>query len=110
MLGITPDRSFLKGDVVSKRSKKPTYREQHLWLKKSALPEEEELSEHILMIAELLRGCHDRFLQLEDCGADLICGLFSDNTQLNTYIEDKAIQAIAPYNLDLLISGYTADD
>lgn len=70
-LQIAPTRVGEIGDLISKRSPKPRYREEWIWLLESSTdhhPTREELADHLHRLLDILEPVADRLHQLESRG------------------------------------------
>lgn len=106
ILGVAPKKSFEKGDLVSKRSPKPSYRKSAMWQWESDLSETRSLNEHLLEVCRFLKEREETLPLLSDCKMDIFCGVFSDSEQIGFDVDRDTIKALADYPVDLVFDAY----
>ncbi|MEZ5933160.1 MAG: DUF4279 domain-containing protein [Alphaproteobacteria bacterium] len=106
ILGAAPESSFERGDLVSARSAKPSYRKSAMWSWSGAIADIQPLGEHLMAICDFLEERKDKLPVLADCKIDVFCGVFSDNEQIGFDIDHQVIGLLADYPVDVNFDAY----
>ena len=106
LLGVPARKSFEKGDLVSAKSPKPSYRKWSMWLWQGEIDETRPLNERLMEVYRFLNEKEKSLPSLVDCQMDVFCGVFSDSGQIGFDIDHKVIQAFAKYPVDLVFDVY----
>jgi len=106
ILGVVPRNSFEKGDLVSAKSPKPTYRKAAMWQWGSEIGETQSLNEHVLEVCRFLKEREEKLPLLVGCQMDVFCGVFSDSEQIGFDIDHNVIKALGNFPVDLVFDAY----
>ncbi|MGI9420845.1 MAG: DUF4279 domain-containing protein [Geminicoccaceae bacterium] len=106
ILGVAPGKSFEKGDLVSPKSPKPTYRKAAMWQWESEIGETKSLNMHLLEICRFLKEREGKLHLLVGCQMDVFCGVFSDGEQIGFDIDHNVIKALTDFPVDLVFDAY----
>jgi hypothetical protein len=71
-LGIAADQQFERDSLMSPRNAASGRRETSVWIKRSGLPDDSDLTDHVRALVELVDGHREGLAGLSvDCGSEL---------------------------------------
>jgi Domain of unknown function (DUF4279) len=107
IIGLPPTSFYEKGDLVSRKSQTPGYRQNSMWILESDLPADAMLDDHVDSICCLveLRSVALKTLR-RDCSIDVFCGFFSDSEQAGFMLSKETIRKLAALEVDLIFDVY----
>lgn len=106
IFGVAPKKSFEKGDLVSSKSPKPTYRKAAMWQWESEIGDTKSLNEHLIAVCHFLKEREDKLPLLVGCQMDVFCGFFSNSEQIGFDIDHRVVKALANFPVDLIFDAY----
>lgn len=104
VLAAKATRSYEKGDPMNKRNVGDMLRQESAWFLESSADPSRALDGHIHEIASFLESHLERLKKLEkECKIDIVCGLFSGNTNGSIYLDNPMIRRIASLEIEVEI-------
>ena len=108
VIGVSPSKSCEKGELISKKSRAPRYREESLWFVASGLPLSAPIEEHLLKIAEFIDN-HLPALQLlsAECDIGIYCCFTIYKGQGGFVLDNEILQRFLRLPIDLWIDLFS---
>ncbi|WP_405136571.1 DUF4279 domain-containing protein [Nocardia sp. NBC_01388] len=106
-LGIVADKQFEQGSLVSPRHPAGARRKNSLWLRRSGLPNDSDLADHVQTLVDMLNGCREELADLSaDCEMELFLGFGSENGQGGCALPADLLADAAALGLDIVLDLY----
>jgi hypothetical protein len=106
-LGITPDRQFDRGSLMSPRSRTSARRDRNVWIRRSGLSDESDLADHVRALVELVGGRREELARLSaDCDLELFLGFGSENGQGGCLLPAGLVAEVGALGLDIRLDLY----
>ncbi|MEU7005417.1 DUF4279 domain-containing protein [Streptomyces sp. NPDC046332] len=106
-LGITADQQFERDSLTSPRNPAGARRETSIWIRRSGLPDDSELTDHVRALVELVDGRREELASLSvDCNLELCLGFGSDNGQGGCVLPARLLAEVGAIGLDVVLDLY----
>ncbi|MCU1641386.1 MAG: hypothetical protein JWN03_1661 [Nocardia sp.] len=106
-LGITADRQFERGSLMSPRNPASARRKSSVWIRQSGLTNDSDLADHVRALVGLVGGCREELARLSvDCEMDLFLGFGSGNGQGGCVLPGGLVADLAALGLDIVLDLY----
>ncbi|MFB8003918.1 DUF4279 domain-containing protein [Nocardia sp. NPDC056000] len=103
-LGITADRQFERGSLMSPRNPASARRKSSVWIRQSGLSNNSDLADHVRALLGLMGGCREELARLSvDCEMDLFLGFSSGNGQGGCVLPADLVADVAALGLDIVL-------
>lgn len=106
-LGIMADQQFERDSLVSRRNPISARRESSVWLRRSGLPDDSDLTDHVRALVELVDGHREKLAALSaDCDLELWLGFGSENGQGGCVLPARLLAEVGALGLDIVLDLY----
>lgn len=106
-LGLTADRQFERGSLLSTRNPGGARRETSVWIRSSGLPDDSDLTDHVRTLVELVDGRREELASLSAaCTLDLVLGFGSENGQGGGVLPAHLLAEVGALGLDIVLDLY----
>ncbi|WP_405834404.1 DUF4279 domain-containing protein [Streptomyces sp. NBC_01176] len=106
-LGITADQQFERDSLMSPRNPTSARRETSVWIRRSGLPEDTDLTDHVRALVELLDGRREELAGLSvDCVLELLLGFGSESGQGGCVLPAHLLAEVGALGLDIVLDLY----
>ncbi|MGW7660743.1 DUF4279 domain-containing protein [Streptomyces sp. NPDC054756] len=106
-LGITADQQFERDSLMSSRNPSSARRETSVWLRRSGLPDDSDLTDHVRALVELATVHRHQLAGLSaDCDLELWLGFGSENGQGGCVLPADLLAEVGALGLDIVLDLY----
>ncbi|MFJ8045452.1 DUF4279 domain-containing protein [Kitasatospora sp. NPDC096147] len=106
-LGITADHQFERGSLMSPRNPASARRESSVWIRRSGLPDDSDLTDHVRVLVALVDGRRAELAGLSvDCDLELLLGFGSENGQGGCVLPARLLAEVGALGLDIVLDLY----
>jgi hypothetical protein len=110
ILNVVPDRSCEKGDLISKRSPKPSYMQHAMCLYESKLPDTEPMEAHLEKILLFIEKKMQQLKLLQqNCDIDIFCMYSTSNGQGGITVTKEVLQRLVQFPIDVTFDLYLSE-
>jgi uncharacterized protein DUF4279 len=105
-LGILADQQFER-ESLSPRNPTRARREISVWVRRSGLPDDSDLTDHVRALVELVGGHREELASLSvDCDLELFLGFGSENGQGGCVLPARLLAEVGGLGLDIVLDLY----
>ncbi|MFJ3338944.1 DUF4279 domain-containing protein [Streptomyces sp. NPDC086766] len=106
-LGIMADQQFERDSLMNPRNPISARRETSVWLRRSGLPDDSDLTDHVRALVELVDGHREKLAGLSaDCDLELCLGFGSENGQGGCVLPARLLAEVGALGLDIVLDLY----
>ncbi|MFE9469305.1 DUF4279 domain-containing protein [Streptomyces virginiae] len=106
-LEITADQQFERDSLMSPRNPASARRETSVWIRRSGLADDSDLTDHVRTLVELVDGVRDELASLSvDCNMELCLGFGSENGQGGCLLPARLLAEVGALGLDIVLDLY----
>ncbi|MFD8425418.1 DUF4279 domain-containing protein [Streptomyces sp. NPDC059466] len=106
-LGIPADQQFERDSLMSPRNPTSARRETSVWLRRSGLPDDSDLTDHVRVLVTLVDGHREELASLStDCDLELRLGFGSENGQGGCVLPAPLLAEVGALGLDIVLDLY----
>ncbi|MGW1532578.1 DUF4279 domain-containing protein [Streptomyces aureus] len=106
-LGITADEQFERDSLMSPRNPSSARRETCVWIRRSGLPDDSDLADHVRALVELVDGHREELASLSaDCDLELFLGFGSENGPGGCVLPARLLAEVGALGLDIVLDLY----
>lgn len=106
-LGIAADQQFERDSLMSPRNPTSARRETSVWIKRSGLPDDSGLADHVRALVDLAGGRREALVGLSvDCNLELCLGFGSENGQGGCVLPAHLLCEVGALGLDIVLDLY----
>ncbi|WP_037599865.1 DUF4279 domain-containing protein [Streptacidiphilus rugosus] len=106
-LGITADQQFERDSLMSPRNPASARRETSVWIRRSGLPNDSDLADHVRVLVALVDGRREELASLSvDCDLELCLGFGSENGQGGCVLPARLLTEVGALGLDIVLDLY----
>ena len=107
IIGLSPTRFHIKGELMSKRNPKSQKHGSNLWILDSGLPDSNDIEKHLNKLGSLIESKLSELQSLEDkCEIDISCGTTFKSGQNTLLLSSEILKKISLLPLDLVFDVY----
>ncbi|MFD8735944.1 DUF4279 domain-containing protein [Streptomyces sp. NPDC059618] len=106
-LGIPADQQFERGTLMSPRNPTDARRQTSVWLRRSGLPDDSDLTGHVRVLVALVDPHREELESLSaDCDLELCLGFGSENGQGGCVLPASLLSEVGALGLDVVFDLY----
>ena len=106
-LGITADQESERDSLMSPRNPTSARRETSVWLRRSGLPDDTDLADHVRALVALVDGRREELASLSaDCDLQLRLGFGSENGQGSCVLPASLLSEVGALGLNVVLDLY----
>ncbi|MFE4546952.1 DUF4279 domain-containing protein [Streptomyces sp. NPDC056785] len=106
-LGIPADQQFERDSPMSPRNPTGARRETSVWLRRSGLPDDSDLTDHVRVLVALVDGHREELASLSaDCDLELRLGFGSEKGQGGCVLPAPLLSEVGALGLDIVLDLY----
>lgn len=111
IVGVSPSESYEKGELISKRSRLPKYREESGWFIESGLSSSIPIEEHLQKIAEFIDD-HLPALQslTAECDIGIYCNFTICSGQGGFVLDNEVLHKLLRLPIDLWVDLFSVNE
>ncbi|KOU26437.1 hypothetical protein ADK52_09610 [Streptomyces sp. WM6372] len=106
-LGIAADQQFERDSPMSPRNPTSARRESSVWIRRSGLSDDSDLTDHVRVLVALVDGHREKLASLSvDCDLELRLGFGSENGQGGCVLPARLLAEVGALGLDVVLDLY----